>query len=222
MRREMGKGNSNLEQVAAPGSGISLGFVAAVAALIYTATLLTPAVSRGEVIASASAGAPVQSKTESKPVRFPGHGVTLAGTLLLPSPATNVPRTAKRPAVLFVSEEGTSNRDGYTVGKATHRIYLELAEGLAAEGIPSLRFDRRCQGESECRQPQSFDDLIDDMYAALQFLGTQPGIDASRLVIVGHGEGGYLGICVLSQKEKAAAALVLINTSGRVLGRMMR
>ena len=93
---------------------------------------------------------------------------------------------------------------------------------MAAEGIPSLRFDRRCQGESECRQPQSFDDLIDDTYAALQFLGTQPGIDASRLLIIGHGEGGYLGMCLLSQKEGAAVGLVTINTSGRTLGKMVR
>jgi pimeloyl-ACP methyl ester carboxylesterase len=167
---------------------------------------------------STQAGAALETKTESKPVRFPGHGVTLAGSLLVP-PA---PRAAKRPAVLLVGEEGTSTRDGYTVGKATHQIYLEIAEGLAAAGIPSLRFDRRCQGQSECRQPQSFDDLIDDTYAALRFLGAQPGIDASRLVIVGHGEGGYLGICLLSQKEGAAAGLVLINTSGRTLGKMLR
>lgn len=196
----------------------SLGLVAVAAALIFmTMPLIRAVASRGTIAPVA-----VQSKTESKPVRFPGHGVTLAGTLQLPPTVAKAPRAAKSPAVLLVGEEGTSTRDGSTVGKATHLVYVELAEGLAAAGIPSLRFDRRCQGQSECRQPQSFDDLIDDTYAALRFLSAQPGIDASRVLIVGHGQGGYLGLCLLSQKEEAAAGLVMINTSGRTLGKMLR
>lgn len=222
MRLEMGRGNGILAQVVSSVWGVSLVLATAVAALVFLAMSLVPVAAKGEIDASASAGTTLQSKTESKAVRFPGHGVTLAGTLLLPPPAANAPRAAKRPAVLLVGEEGTSSRDGYTVGQATHQVYLELAEGLAAAGIPSLRFDRRCRGESECQPPQLFDDLIDDTYSALRFLGNQPGIDASRLLIVGHGEGGYLGMCLLSQKEGAALGLVTINTSGRTLGKMVR
>jgi len=222
MRLGTGRGSGSFERSTSPVWGFTLCFVVAVAALIFLSRPLVWAAAKWEVVVSVSSGATVQSKTESKSVRFPGNGVTLAGTLLLPSAAANVPRAAKRPAVLLVGEEGTSTRDGYTVGKATHQVYLELAEGLAEAGIPTLRFDRRCRGESECRQPQSYDDLIDDTQAALRFLGAQPGIDSSRLVIVGHGEGGYLGMCLLSDKEAAAVGLVTINTSGRTLGKMLR
>jgi len=217
-----GKGKGGGEGAASPMFGFTRYFVIAVVGLVFMSASLARAVAKSETIASSLSGATAQAKAESKSVRFPGQGVTLAGTLLSPSAATNVPRVAKRPAVLLVGEEGTSTRDGYTVGKANHQVYLELAEGLAAAGIPSLRFDRRCRGESDCRQPKSFDDLIDDTHGALLFLGNQPGIDASRLLIVGHGEGGYLGICLLSQKEGAAAGLVTINTSGRTLGKMVR
>jgi pimeloyl-ACP methyl ester carboxylesterase len=183
---------------------------------------------KGSVPTSRAGQGTVQSKAapgprgEEKQLTFPGHGVTLAGTLLIPPAPAGTPRGAKRPAVLLVGEEGTTNRDGVTVGKATHLIYREIAEGLAAEGIVSLRFDPRCQGASECRPPQSFDDLIDDTHAALQFLGAQAGIDAKRLVLLGHGGGGYLSMCLLSQKENVAAGLILVNTSGRTLGKMVR
>jgi pimeloyl-ACP methyl ester carboxylesterase len=222
MGRRKARKNSRQDRALSPMSGVCFGLVVAVTALVSQPMSTARAAAGRDSSTSMQAGATPQAKTESKPVRFPGHGVTLAGTLLVPPATAKAPRASRRPAVLLVGEEGTSTRDGYTVGKATHQIYLEIAEGLAAAGIPSFRFDRRCQGESECRQPQSFDDLIDDTYAALRFLGAQPGIDATRLVIVGHGEGGYLGMCLLSQKEGAAAGLVTINTSGRTLGKMVR
>ena len=167
----------------------------------------------------AAGGAPIYQGVETKEVGFPGHEVKLAGTLALPKGEAPKPGW---PAILIIGEAGNTSREGITIGAATHPIYQELASYLAGKGIASLRYDRRCQGASECQPAKVYDDFIDDAYGAVKFLAKQPGIDPSRIVLFGHGEGGMVATSLLAQHDTAAAGLIVANMSGRTLGKMWR
>lgn len=156
---------------------------------------------------------------ESKKVIFAGHKLKLAGTLLVPG---GQPKGKKLPGVVIVGETGTTTREGIRVGTVEHNVYRHLAESLAAQGIASLRYDRRCQGESECQKIETYDDYIDDLRGAVTYLAADPAVDARRIVLLGHGEGAFLATSLLAQIDDAAAGLVVVAMSGRNLGKFLR
>lgn len=155
---------------------------------------------------------------ESREVTFPGHQLQLTGTLLTPK----APRGARQPAAVIVGEYGISTRDGVGAGSITHPIYRQLAESLAAQGVVTLRFDPRCRGGSECRPVAAYDDYIDDLHGAVKFLAARPEVDPQRLVLIGHGEGGYMATSLLAQQDNVATGLIVAAMSGRTLGKMLR
>ena len=112
-----------------------------------------------------------------------GAAPGLPGTLTLPA------GTARVPAVVLVHGSGPHDRDE-TVG--VNKPFLDLAEGLAAQGIAVLRYEKRTRVA-----PLSFigrrftvnDEVVDDAVAAVQLLRTEPGIDPARIVVVGHSLG---------------------------------
>ncbi len=161
----------------------------------------------------------VTAAPEARELSFNGLGVKLSGTLLLPKGEVGAKGW---PVVLIVPDAGTASRDGVVVGKVAHPVYRELAEVLAATGVASFRFDRRCQGKSECRKAAVFDDYIDDLLAAVNFLAKQPGVDASRILLFGHADGGLLATSLLAQHDTAAVGLIVAGMSGRTLRRMIR
>lgn len=156
---------------------------------------------------------------ESKKVVFAGHQLKLAGTLLIPG---SQPGGKKLPGVVIVGETGTTTRDGIRVGTVEHDVYRQLAESLAEQGIASLRYDRRCQGESECRKIETYDDYIDDLHGAVTYLAAHPAVDSKRIVLLGHGEGAFLATSLLAQIDDVAAGLVVAAMSGRNLGKFLR
>src|SRR5262249_23736739 len=151
---------------------------------------------------------------QSQAVKFDGHEVKLAGTLIAPK----LEAGKRAPAVLIIGSEGKGNRDGVLIGEVSQPIYRDLAEALAARGLAVLRYDKRWAGESECKQAASFDDYIDDARHALEFLRAQPQVDAGRLFIFGHSEGGYIAATIGSQEDAKLAGVILAAAPGRTLG----
>ncbi|MFM8395680.1 MAG: alpha/beta hydrolase [Acidobacteriota bacterium] len=161
-----------------------------------------------------------QTGTESvREVTFAGHNLKLAGTMLVPARKNSATRL---PAAVIVGEMGTTTRDGLQVGSAAHLVYRDLATALARQGLVTLRYDRRCRGASECKKIEAYDDYIDDLHGAIKFLSAQPEVDPKRIVLIGHGEGGFIATSLLAQFENAAAGLVVVSMSGRTLGKMLR
>ena len=160
-----------------------------------------------------------EARPEAREVTFPGHQVKLAGTILAPVRKSNATRL---PAVLIVGEMTTTTRNEIAVGTVTHPVYRDLAVSLADGGIVSLRFDRRCRGASECKAIGSYDDYIDDIHGALRFLQAQPEVDPARIVLIGHGEGGYLATSLIAQRDDLKTGLIVIGMSGRTIGKMLR
>lgn len=158
-----------------------------------------------------------QVRPESKEVTFSGQNLILSGTLLIPNG-----QKQKVPGVVIVGEAGTTTRDAIEVEAVKYSVYRDLAESLAAQGVASLRFDRRCRGASGCRKIETYDDYIDDLRGAISFFAAQPAIDSRRIVLIGHGEGAFLASSLIAQIDDVAAGLVVVAMSGRNLGKLIR
>ena len=115
-------------------------------------------------------------------------GITLAGTLTMP------PGDGPHPAVVLIAGSGAQNRDAATAG---HRPFLVWADALARRGIAVLRYDERGVGASEGSQSgATMRDLAADARAAVDDLRSRPNVDASRIGLVGHSEGGLIAAMV--------------------------
>jgi len=149
-------------------------------------------------------------------VKFGSDNLTLAGTLLLPK----LDAGRRAPAVLIIGGAGPTLRDGVVFGKTAHRQYRELAEHLAARGFAVLRYDKRCTGASGCKPRSLFEDYITDAHAAVELLRKRTEVDASRIALFGHGEGGFFATVVAKPEEKIAA-MVLASSPGRTLAKLL-
>ena len=113
-------------------------------------------------------------------------GITLSTTLTLPS--TKGPF----PVVVIIPGMGPVDRDG--TNYYGHKPSLVLANHLASLGIAVLRADKRGVGKSTGTFDQTVtcQDLADDALAAIAYLKTRKEIDASRIGLIGHSEGGLV------------------------------
>lgn len=131
----------------------------------------------------------------------------LAGTLTIPKGA------GPFPAVVLLSDMGAQNRDGAAKGYAPLQV---LAEYLSEQGIAVLRFDDRGVGKSEGDNNSATTlDRVKDAQAAVQFLRTRPEINTSRIGVIGHGEGGNVGLLAAAQ-ALPPAFVVTLAASGQV------
>ncbi|MFN0112647.1 MAG: alpha/beta hydrolase family protein [Blastocatellia bacterium] len=182
-------------------------WLSGISVLLLVAIALTIAVS-----------AQSQPAVQSQEVKYDGHEIKLAGTLLLPK----LDAGKRAPGILIIPDSGTTSRDGLEFGATKQPIYRELAEHLAARGFAVLRYDKRCAGQSECKQPTSFDDYIDDARLSAEFLKKQPQIDPAKVFLFGHGEGGYILSSIAAQDDAKFAGVILAAAPGRHLHKLMR
>jgi alpha-beta hydrolase superfamily lysophospholipase len=108
------------------------------------------------------------------------------------------------------------------IGTVKQPIYSDMAEHLAARGMVVLRYDKRCAGESECKAAVSFDDYIDDAKHAMEFLKKQPQVDAAKVFLLGHAQGGYIAAIIGSHEDVKLAGVILAAAPGRTLGKLVR
>ncbi|WP_245327478.1 alpha/beta hydrolase family protein [Hymenobacter fodinae] len=142
-------------------------------------------------------------------VTFPNaiDKLQLAGTLTIPQ------GSGPFPAVVLISDMGAQNRDGNVRGYQPLRL---LAEHLSEQGIAVLRFDDRGVGKSEGDNNAATTlDRVKDAQAAMQYLRTRPEIVAARVGIIGHGEGGNVGLLAAAQ-PLPPAYVVTLAASGQV------
>lgn len=136
-----------------------------------------------------------------------------------------VPEGEVRAAVVFVHGSGPQDRDE-TVGP--NRFFLSLAHAFAAEGIASLRYDKRTFVEKRAVEGFTYrEESVDDAVCAVRLLH-EAGYP--HIYIVGHSLGGHLApLIVEGAGERADGAVILsgnafsiaecIRTQVRYLGR---
>ncbi|MDQ0109477.1 pimeloyl-ACP methyl ester carboxylesterase [Chitinophaga terrae (ex Kim and Jung 2007)] len=136
------------------------------------------------------------------------EGGTLYGTLLAP------PGGASCPVMLILVGSGPIDRDGdNSIVRAWDRkTYALLAESLAAQGIATLRYDKRWIGQSQpFSKPHSqitFSDYKQDAGAWIKHLRNNKRF--SKVGVLGHSEGGVIGIMLASAEP--LDKLVLLAT----------
>ena len=128
-------------------------------------------------------------------------GVKLAGTLTLPR------GKASSPAVILITGSGPQNRNEELLG---HKPFLVLADYLTRLGVAVLRVDDRGVGGSTGNISNSTsENFASDVLAGIEFLKGRKGIDAKRIGLIGHSEGGLIAPLVASQSNDVAFIVLL-------------
>lgn len=153
-----------------------------------------------------------QSSGITEPVALETPTGMLHGTLQLPA-ATN----ASIPVALIIAGSGPTDRDGNSAMLPGANNSLKyLAEGLAARGIASVRYDKRGVAKSTVTKIMREDDLrfdtyVDDAVAWVKKLRMDKRF--STVTIIGHSEGSLIGM--IAAERGGADAFVSIAGAGR-------
>jgi pimeloyl-ACP methyl ester carboxylesterase len=151
-----------------------------------------------------------------EPFTIDRPNATLRGTLEIPN---DVHTTI--PVVLILAGSGPTDRDGNSLAGLKTDAYKQLAAALAHKGIATLRYDKRGVGASSFTGDVTkmvLGDFTEDARAVV--LALRGDARFSSVSVVGHSEGGLLGL-ELTQSTPVAA-LVLVATPGRSMGAVLR
>ncbi len=133
------------------------------------------------------------------------EGNTLAGTLTIPE------GEGPFPAMVLVSGSGQQNRDEELMN---HRPFWVIADYCARHGIAVLRYDDRGIGGStgEVENATSMD-FSYDAEAAFDYLRNRKEINATKVGILGHSEGGVINFMVAARRPEVAFLVSLAGPS---------
>ena len=120
-------------------------------------------------------------------------GITLAGTLALPSTQRNFP------VAILITGSGPQNRDEEISG---HKPFLIIADHLTKQGIAVLRFDDRGVGQSTGEfKTATTADFASDVASAIKYVKSRKEINDNKIGLIGHSEGGMVAPLVASESE---------------------
>lgn len=161
------------------------------------------------ILAKVAKAAPMESFVEA-----PGPKGPLKGTLLSPG--------SKSPVVLLIPGSGNVDRDG-DAGPMLKAASLKLlATALAADGVASVRIDKRgvyASAAAGDANRASIEDMGQDVHAWASVLTAQLSVPC--VWVAGHSEGGAVAIAA-AQDPRQICGLVLLSTPGRALAEVVR
>lgn len=146
----------------------------------------------------------------------PGPSGPLKGTMLAPS-------EGRGPAVLIIPGSGPTDRDGNSPLGIKASSYRELAEGLVARGVTTVRIDKRGMFASSAAISDANAVTIPDYVADVRSWVTviRQRTHAPCVWLLGHSEGGLVAL-VAAQTVPDLCGLILVSTSGRRMGELLR
>lgn len=150
-------------------------------------SVLVPALEATEPLVPEPTPDPSSFDYRIEDVAFPGGspGVELAGTLTLPS------GPGPHPVVVLLTGSGAQDRDESLKPITTLKPFALIADALTSNGVGVLRYDDRGVGGSTGDYTAAtVEELASDGRAAIDYLETRPDVDATRIGILGHSEGG--------------------------------
>lgn len=169
----------------------------------------------GFLIQPAPAAAPVAPVADADPFverdLLVGDGDTgLPGTLALPKGA------GPFPAIVLVHGSGPHDRDE-TIGP--NKPFLDIARGLATQGIAVLRYEKRTRARPQDFAGKPFgvdEETTHDAVRAVAALRAVEGIDPGRVYVLGHSQGGMMAPRIAAMSGHVAG-LVLLAAPARPL-----
>ncbi len=170
--------------------------------------------SAGQDATGSTPGSSPQVAAVSRDVSFAVNGTTTYATLDIPAHRAG----QHLAAALLIAGSGPSDRNGDdAIAGFTPHILQLIAGALARMGIMSLRFDKYFSGLTGggtfAGDPGSIDlaAYISQADAAYHLLRAQPQANASRMLVVGHSEGGMYALLVAESVSPRPAGLALIE-----------
>jgi pimeloyl-ACP methyl ester carboxylesterase len=137
-------------------------------------------------------------------INVKADSIKLAGTITIPKNVSNPP------VAILISGSGPQNRNEELMD---HKSFFVLSNYLTNNGIAVLRYDDRgiAESEGDFKTATSFD-FATDVEAAISFLKTRTDIDATKIGLIGHSEGGLIAPIVASQNNDVAFIVLLAGT----------
>lgn len=126
------------------------------------------------------------------------------------------------PAMLIIAGSGPTDRDGNSMMLPGKNDSLKMvAEELAANGIASIRYDKRGVGMNQAlggsEADLRFDDYIADAAAWVEHLKSDD--DFTEVGIIGHSEGSLIGMVAADQAS--ADSFISIAGAGRPIDEVL-
>jgi len=149
-----------------------------------------------------AAAVPVDAPYAEREVAVGSEGRALPGTLTLPK------GSGPFPAVVLVHGSGPHDRDE-TIGP--NRPFLDLARGLATQGIAVLRYEKRTKARPAdyADRPLTVDtETTQDAVSAVALVRTLKEVDGKRVYILGHSQGAMMAPRI-TQRANATGAILL-------------
>lgn len=133
--------------------------------------------------------------------KTPGVDYEFKGTLTYPK------KEGKYPLMIMISGSGLQNRDEEIM---QHRPFAVIADYMANNGIAVFRYDDRGFGtEDTVLFNATTLDFANDVESALNALKNHPNIDADKIGLVGHSEGGLIAPIVASRNNDVDFLILL-------------
>lgn len=152
------------------------------------------------------------------PVVLPAQPAPLHGTLLKPDGPV-------RAVAVILPGSGPTDRDGNSPQFGlSAQPYRLLAEGLVADGIATLRIDKRGIGESAGAGPAEadlrFDAYAEDARAWAARAAEEAGLPCAWLI--GHSEGSLVALAAVRTPDDRICGVVSLSGAGRPAGVVLR
>jgi dienelactone hydrolase len=148
----------------------------------------------------------------------PGELVVESSDLKLPAVLTVPEGPGPFPVVVLVHGSGPHDQDETVAANAPFR---DLAEGLAARGVATLRYVKRTKQYPQRPVATVQDEVIEDALAAIALARKQNRIDPKRVFLLGHSLGGYLAPRIAAA-DPSLSGLILLAANARPILELAR
>lgn len=138
------------------------------------------------------------------------------GTLTIPDNAKS------SPVVLIIAGSGPTDRNGNSPLGVRTDTYKKIAEGLAGNGVSSLRFDKRGIAASRAAMASEadlrFETYINDVKGWISMLNSDKRF--SKVIVLGHSEGSLIGMVAAGQTQ--VGGFISVSGVGKTVDQTLR